>query len=272
MLFRSRPVFRIVVLYIDEGESIRRQVKRGKMVREHNLMVQQTGEGSLLVERATDYDPNLIRARYQIFTQHFGALMRLKKLFPFHLINASGSIEDVMHAIWREFEYQSSLELEQETYDTIQHIPIAPKIGIHARQELVRRLESYQFQEPSTLKAAVELIEEHFLPAIRRHAISGSCVVRLTDTQMPKGAVDMIVDVLSERGYRVSVDCMTTKTPSKMNLVTGDIVCSTESSHLFQIRFPEIQIRGIFGQTDDAVHRHMAGDVVDTEPCEPLPK
>lgn len=37
--------------------------------------------------------------------------MRLKDLFPFHLITASGSVDEVMRAIWREFEYQSSLEL-----------------------------------------------------------------------------------------------------------------------------------------------------------------
>lgn len=80
------------------------------MVRRHNEHIQQV-QGSrdeMLTERATDYDVNLIKARYKIFTQHFSALKRLKTLFPFHLINADGPVEDVMRSIWREFEYQSN--------------------------------------------------------------------------------------------------------------------------------------------------------------------
>ena len=50
------------------------------------------------------------------------------------MINATGSIMEVMEIILREFEYQSSLELESDTYDTISHIPLATSIGVHARQ------------------------------------------------------------------------------------------------------------------------------------------
>lgn len=39
-----------------------------------------------------------------------------------------------MRIILREFEYQSSLELDSETYDAISHIPLANQIGVHARQ------------------------------------------------------------------------------------------------------------------------------------------
>lgn len=39
-----------------------------------------------------------------------------------------------MEIILREFEYQSSLELDSDTYDAISHIPLATQIGIHARQ------------------------------------------------------------------------------------------------------------------------------------------
>jgi adenylate kinase len=40
----------------------------------------------------------------------------------------------------KEFEYQSSLELATETYDVINRIPLAELVGLHARQQLVRRL------------------------------------------------------------------------------------------------------------------------------------
>jgi adenylate kinase len=102
--------------------------------------------------------------------------MKLKKFFPFHLINAVGSIEDVMHAIWKEFEYQSSYELDQRTFDTIQHIPIASKVGISARQDLARRLEGYTTE---ILAKSVSLIDSVFMPTIQRHAISGMATVRM---------------------------------------------------------------------------------------------
>jgi adenylate kinase len=50
------------------------------------------------------------------------------------LVNATGSIKEVLQIILKEFEYQSSLELDSDTYDAISHIPLATQIGVHARQ------------------------------------------------------------------------------------------------------------------------------------------
>lgn len=54
--------------------------------------------------------------------------------FYIDLINATGSIKEVLQIILKEFEYQSSLELDSDTFDSISHIPVATQIGIHARQ------------------------------------------------------------------------------------------------------------------------------------------
>lgn len=54
------------------------------------------------------------------------------------LINATGTIKEVMQIILKEFEYQSSLELSSETFDSISHIPVATQIGIHARQVIMQ--------------------------------------------------------------------------------------------------------------------------------------
>ncbi|ORY04102.1 hypothetical protein K493DRAFT_276122 [Basidiobolus meristosporus CBS 931.73] len=89
------PSFSIAVLYVDEEISIARQLKRGKQIREHNEKVRKTGVGQLLEERATDFDEEIVRKRYQVFTQHYSALMELGKYFPFHLVNASSTLEDV---------------------------------------------------------------------------------------------------------------------------------------------------------------------------------
>ncbi|CAG8541506.1 4796_t:CDS:10, partial [Scutellospora calospora] len=220
-----RPTFRICVLYVDEEVSVARQLQRGRQIREHNAQVRQTGQGQLLEERVTDYDELLIRARYQIFKEHFGALMKLGKLFPFHLINAVGSIEEVMRLILKEFEYQSSLELDHKTYDSIAHIPLATKIGIHARQDLISRLEHYQDTEPQLFIKAIEFVDNNVIPMVQRHAISGQALIRTTSHQLEnQHLVDMIMDVLSERGYHVMFDYRVRETPVKINPDTWEII------------------------------------------------
>jgi hypothetical protein len=59
------------------------------------------------------------------------------------LINATGSIKEVLQIILKEFEYQSSLELDSDTFDSISHIPVATQIGIHARQVINSLIKSY---------------------------------------------------------------------------------------------------------------------------------
>ncbi|KAI3653912.1 hypothetical protein MP228_001859 [Amoeboaphelidium protococcarum] len=249
----NRPIFRIVVLYIDEKESVRRQLMRGKLVRKHNELVHKTSgsKQDLLVERVTDYDEDLIRARYKIFTQHFSALQKLKQLFPFHLINAEGSIEEVVRSIWREFEYQSSQELDQSTYDAIQHIPVADKIGVHARQELVRRLDSYMFHYRQQFTECIQMVEQLFVPAIQRHAISGYGIVRVDGEHInSERQVDMMMDILSERGYHVTVDKRIINVPVKVHRDTFEIISQRNPVYVFKVRFAQHGIRGVFSADD----------------------
>jgi adenylate kinase len=77
--------------------------------------------------------------------------------------------------------------------------------------------------------------------------------------------VDMIMDILSERGYHVSVDTQTTEIPKKINLESGQILTESVVLHIFTIRFKEIQIRGVFGNLDDSSPRYLANDISDTE-------
>jgi adenylate kinase len=62
-----RPKFHIVMLYIEEADSVERQLARGRRVREHNEIVRRTGEGFLMEGRPTDFDVVAARTRYQIF-------------------------------------------------------------------------------------------------------------------------------------------------------------------------------------------------------------
>ena len=102
----------------------------------------------------------------------------MKKHFPFTLIDASGTIEEVQQNIIKEFKYQSSLELSQESYDMVQRIPLVSDVIVHARGDLVSRLDDYQYRHTSLFEEVIQVIEREFVPVIRRHAIAGIAVIR----------------------------------------------------------------------------------------------
>eukprot|EP00732_Lithocolla_globosa_P003554 Lithocolla_globosa_v1_NODE_2897_length_1831_cov_17.395270.p1 type:complete len:360 gc:universal NODE_2897_length_1831_cov_17.395270:1325-246(-) len=141
-----RPLFRMVVLYIDEETSVKRQLRRGQLARTHNEWVEKTAQGDYIEERATDFDEELIRKRYRVFQAHFETILRLKEHFRFHLIDASATIDHVREKILQQLQYQSSWELGQETFDFLSDVPIANDINVHARQAMVQRLIKLPFE------------------------------------------------------------------------------------------------------------------------------
>src|SRR3954447_7338114 len=121
-----RPIFRITVLFVGEQTSVERQLSRGREIRAHNEKVLRTGVGELVEVRTTDVDEALARNRYRTFKDlTFEALTSLRRYFHYHLINADEPLSEVERSINAEFQYQSSLELGQATYDIIHHVPLA---------------------------------------------------------------------------------------------------------------------------------------------------
>ena len=115
-----QPTFHIMVLFVDEAESINRQLKRGRETLVRNAEVRQSGVGELGEERNTDFDPELARNRYRTFKEKtYDALVSLKQIFHYHFINAQAPIDVVQQNIVQELAYQSSLELDPRTYDTL---------------------------------------------------------------------------------------------------------------------------------------------------------
>ena len=131
------------MLYIDEETSIKRQLTRAKVAQQHNRRVRDAGAGHFFEERATDVDIDKCRKRYGIFKTHYAATLRLKRFFPFTLIDAMGSLPETREQITKELRYQSSLDLSVATYVMIRHLPLAKDIVRSARQELVMRLDGY---------------------------------------------------------------------------------------------------------------------------------
>jgi len=204
-----RPIFRMCVLYVEGDEAVRRQLFRGKQAAENNAKVLAEGKGTMQEERATDFDPVLARKRYTMFEEEtYNALQELGKHFIYNFVNAQGSYADVENNIIKEMEYQSSTELQPETHDAIHSLPRSDEVVTHARQRLVERLNHALMDNPAQFANVVQTLEAEAYPLIERNAIAGKCVWAPSGTQlmsMGPESVQIILDVLSDRGFRANV-------------------------------------------------------------------
>lgn len=243
-----KPSFRITLLFVNEKVSVERQRKRGKDIREHNKRVRATGEGQLLEERKTDMDADKCRERYRTFTNEtYAALKRLQNIFHFHFIEAEGPLDEVQRKIVEEFSYQSKLELSEDVFDLIKHLPLARQLAAHARQELVERLEYYADNNRPLFEKVIKLVEEKMMPIVRAHAMSGHARFNSEDELLSAGkdgeALKMLIDVFTERGFHASIDVNRMDVPERVDLTTGQITCRTKKVYRIAIRFPPSDIR-----------------------------
>jgi adenylate kinase len=240
-----KPTVHAVVLFIDEKTSIERQLLRGRKIAEHNERVAIEGDGEMIELRPTDLDPIAAKRRYRVFKEKtWDALQSLKQIYHYHFIDADGSIEQVERKIRIELDYQSSLELDPETYDAVRRLPLASEIGVHARQELVRRLDSYQLAHRELFHRVIAIIEQRFLPIVQRHAIAGLSIINSEDHVFDNPlALAMVIDVFAERGFRAVANINLAETPDHFDLQTGKITCITKKIFRFQIRFEGSEIR-----------------------------
>ena len=241
----KKPLFHLALLFVDEKVSVQRQLNRGRNVRAHNAKVKASGVGELLEERATDYSQEAARKRYRVFKETtYEALQSLRKIFHYHFIDASAPVEEVQQNILSELQYQSSLELDQSTFDRIRNIPLASQIIQHARQELVERLDGYEKSHSKLFQQVVSLIENKFMPIIKRHAISGLALINSEDPVFDEGlALAMLIDIFSERGYQVVVDVNKMDVPQKIIPETNIIECAVKHVYRIQVRFESSKIR-----------------------------
>ncbi|AHF93211.1 adenylate kinase [Opitutaceae bacterium TAV5] len=244
MHFRQ-PTIHIMVLFVDEKTSVERQLKRGLEIKKYNEEVRRTGVGELQEERATDYDVELAKHRYRVFKeQTWEALQSLKEIFHYHFVNAQGSIAEVEQNILKELQYQSSLELDPLTHDRLRAIPVADELIVHARQELVKRLDDYEFNHAELFAKVVAFIEKKILPIVLRHAISGVALINSEDCLLDDPvALAMLIDVFSERGYHAVVDVHRIEVPDQVDLTTGKVTNRVKKVFRTQIRFQGSEIR-----------------------------
>jgi adenylate kinase family enzyme len=241
-----RPHFRVVVLFVDEAESVRRQLARGAHARTLHARALDAGvPHAAAAARATDASDAVARARYQVFRRHYATLLRLKERFPFTLVDACGSLADTEAQIATELRYQSSLELSERAYAAIRGVPLAVDLVRDARRQLVARLDAAAARQPATLADVVALAEEQVAPVLRRAALAGHATWR-TDAalfELQPAAADMLVDVLSDRGYAVEYERTEARVPVRVDAATGAVICDTRVEHAFSVTFERALLR-----------------------------
>lgn len=240
-----QPIFRVVVLFVDEHTSIERQLKRGREVLEHNKNVKETGIGELQEERVTDFDEELARNRYRVFKEKtYRALESLKQVFHYHFIQTDVDFQKAEENISRELQYQSSLELDQKTYDRIRGIPLAETIIMHARQELVKRLDDYALLHSELFNQITLFISGELMPVVLRHAISGRAEINTeTDLLDSNLARSMLIDIFSERGYHAAIDVRKVHVPDHFDPATSQIFCIKKNVYKIGVTFQGCEIR-----------------------------
>lgn len=241
----KQPTFHIMVLFVDESESVARQLKRGRQTIAHNEEVQRSGVGEPWEERPTDFNDELARNRYRVFKeQTYDALVSLKQIFHYHFINAQAPLETVQDNILHELEYQSSLELDPRTFHSLASIPLASEIVSHARRDLVTRLDAYEIEQPEVFHKVVHLIEHQMMPIVVRHAISGHAHINSEDPLWDEHeALAMLIDVFSERGYHASIDIWRHDVPQRLDMNTGEIIYHKKKVYRITVRFKGSEIR-----------------------------
>jgi adenylate kinase len=240
-----RPVIHVMVFYVEEKESVERQLKRGKEIKKHNEEVERTGVGQKMELRLTDLDRKAAAKRYEVFKeQTWDALQSLQEIYHYHFVNAQGSVEEVEKNILCELQYQSSLELEPKTFDMIRVVPLASEIAGNARTELVKRLDRYAVEQTELFQQVINLVMERFMPIVNRHALTGHAIVNTEDPIFERpAALAMLIDVFSERGFQAVVDKNRYDVVDRIDIETGAVERHTKHVFRIQIKFKGSEIR-----------------------------
>ena len=240
-----KPRFHIIMLFIDEEESVRRQILRGQRTMEHNAEVEASGVGEEREVRKTDLDEDAAHRRYKTFKEStYDSLTTLREVFHYHFINAHGTVIEVQQRIIRELKYQSSLELDEATYDRISSIPLAQKLSLHARQVLVHRLDSYEKFHSELFEQVVSLIKTKFIPIVEKHSISGLTYINSEDPVFEEPlAIAMLIDVFTERGFTAVVDIRKMEVPARIDPKSYEIINRSKKIYRVRINFPGSKIR-----------------------------
>ena len=171
------------------------------------------------------------------FKAHYLTLLSLKRVFPFTLVDACGTLAETEAQIARELRYQSSLELSGKAYEFVRQVPLATHLANDARRALVARLDTAARRHNALLADVVHLIITDLVPVLSHAALSGRATYLCDKAGIMDDphAREIFTDLLSDRGFGVEYECSKSHVPVRVCLQTGSIECSTLEQHRFSI-------------------------------------
>jgi adenylate kinase len=241
----KQPIFHIMVLFVDEAESIARQLKRGRRcsptTRRSGAPVSANFGRSApptsirswraIATRSSKRRPTTPWSRSRRFSTTTSSTPRRRWSWCGKTSSASWNTKAPWSSIPR-------------TFDLLRKLPLASEIIRHARQDLVRRLDNYKVENPELMQAVVDFIEAKMMPIIVRHAISGRANINSENRLFHDPlALAMLIDIFSERGFHATVDLHHIEIPERFDPDTGAIHCRIKKVFRFNIHFKGSEIR-----------------------------
>ena len=236
--------FATLVLYVNEEESVRRQLARGRELLKHNEMVLDTGADAPREVRPTDVDEVAARKRWHLFKNEiYGSVRLLKTTLPFHYLDASTTKDEVERRLREVLAYRPDRELTQQTFTALRGIETAAEVAKTARHAVVTRLNHYTETNAPVFRAALAFIEEQLMTIIRRQGLVGMATVRSDDRQLENPLLlNMVLDILAEHGYSVTLDIVRRDVPTRLRPDLSNpgeflVDCRVDKSYVFHIQF-----------------------------------
>ena len=98
------------------------------------------------------------------------------------------------------------------------------------------------------------VIEEKFMPIVKRHAISGLALINSEDPVFDTSlALAMLIDIFSERGYQVVIDINKMDVPLRIDPVSNYVQFLVKHVYRIQIRFESSKIRRGLALEDNTI-------------------
>lgn len=193
------------------------------------------------------------------------------------LLISTGVLLDML----QELRYQSSLDLSEETYSAIRHLPLAKDLQQTARQQLVSRLEGYCRQQRPLFGRVLGLVQQHVVPLLQQGALSGAAEWVTQDDlfTMHPVCIHMLLDVLSDRGFHAHYVQEVMAVPVSFNTATGAISTCMKPLHRFRFSFDAAGVRDasalkaleIAARITEAARSNIAAAQAGSGGCRPLP-
>eukprot|EP00759_Apiculatamorpha_spiralis_P028088 PhF_6_TR30617/c1_g1_i1/m.45085 len=224
-------IFQVLLLHVDQETSVRRQMEQNKLRKDFGIKCD-----NITKEIAIE---NYNRFRQQMF----GAILLLRDSMYFHCLDCTNSLEQIKKSIMTQLQYRISLEMSQKTSTILTWIPLANSISLHARQKLVFRLDRYARNNRELFVKVMDLIRNDFMHIVEHQALAGTAYVRSQSSILfEEGATNMLLDVLGERGYVVTMDREQVTQPTHVNLKTGEVKVVQKTIFHFEVRIPRVKI------------------------------